>query len=262
MKKLMKAQVGKTVKPKFTKKQMDTAYRTLAYKDGIYDTTGVSGEDARKYVVDTKLYGHEMGQGDRAYHREEAAAAKKKLNKKQPGGPTTDDFGNLRKKLEKRPGVRQGSGYKVPAKPKMEYPVGRPNPKDKGKSPMQILKENMKKFNENERKATKKIMQNGVPAPTPLKKGGAIKKYQTGGGTAGVRDTYPPATNKSYMPTTPAPAFKKGGAKNPGFKAVQASIAKKSGVSTKAAGAILASASRKASPAAKRANPKLKKVKG
>jgi hypothetical protein len=95
-----------------------------------------------------------------------------------------------------------------------------------------------------------------------MKKGGAIKKYQTGGGTAGVRDTYPVKSNKSYMPTTPAPAFKKGGAKNPGFKAVQASIAKKSGVSTKAAGAILASASRKASPAAKRANPKLKKVKG
>lgn len=93
------------------------------------------------------------------------------------------------------------------------------------------------------------------------KKGGAVKKYQTGGGTAGVRNTYPTASNKSYPTKTPAPAFKKGGAKNPGFKAVQASIAKKSGVSTKAAGAILASASRKASPAAKRANPKLKKVK-
>ncbi len=49
---------------------------------------------------------------------------------------------------------------------------------------------------------------------------------------------------------------------HPGFKAVQASIAKKQGVSKKAAGAILASASRKASPAAKAANPRLKKVKG
>jgi hypothetical protein len=221
MKKLMKAQTGKTVKPKFTKKQMDTAYRTLAYKEGIYDTTGISGEDARKYVVDTKLSGHEMGQGNRAYHREEAAAAKKKLNKKQPGGPTKDDFGNLRKKLEKRPGVRQGSGYKVPAKPKMQYPVYKPNPKDKGKSSRQILQESMKKWNEDERKATKKIMQNGVPAPTPLKKGGAIKKYQTGGGTAGVRDTYPPASNKSYPIKTPAPAFKKGGAKNSKLKKVK-----------------------------------------
>ena len=50
--------------------------------------------------------------------------------------------------------------------------------------------------------------------------------------------------------------------KHPGFKAVQSSIAKKQGVSKQAAGAILASATRKASPAAKKANPKLKKVKG
>jgi hypothetical protein len=50
--------------------------------------------------------------------------------------------------------------------------------------------------------------------------------------------------------------------KHPGFKAVQASIAKKQGISKKAAGAILASATRKASPAAKKANPNLKKVKG
>lgn len=45
------------------------------------------------------------------------------------------------------------------------------------------------------------------------------------------------------------------------FKSVQAKIAKKEGVSKQRAGAILASASRKASPAAKRRNPKLKKVK-
>lgn len=46
------------------------------------------------------------------------------------------------------------------------------------------------------------------------------------------------------------------------FKAVQAKIAKKEGVSKNAAGAILAKASRSASPAAKKTNPKLKKVKG
>lgn len=45
------------------------------------------------------------------------------------------------------------------------------------------------------------------------------------------------------------------------FKSVQAKIAKKDGVSKKSAGAILASASRKASPAAKRKNTKLNKVK-
>ena len=49
---------------------------------------------------------------------------------------------------------------------------------------------------------------------------------------------------------------------HPGFKAVQAEIAKKAGVSKKRAGAILAARTRKASPAAKKRNPRLKKVKG
>jgi len=49
--------------------------------------------------------------------------------------------------------------------------------------------------------------------------------------------------------------------KHPGFKAVQAKIARKSGVSKEAAGAILASASRKASAKAKKANPRLRRVK-
>lgn len=47
---------------------------------------------------------------------------------------------------------------------------------------------------------------------------------------------------------------------HPGFKAVQSKIAAKEGVSKKAAGAILANATRHASPAAKAANPNLKKV--
>ncbi len=50
--------------------------------------------------------------------------------------------------------------------------------------------------------------------------------------------------------------------KHPGFKAEQNKIAKKEGVSKKAAGAILASSSRKASKGAKSKNPNLKKVKG
>lgn len=49
--------------------------------------------------------------------------------------------------------------------------------------------------------------------------------------------------------------------KHPGFKSVQKSIARKQGVSMKAAGAILASSTRRASPSAKRANPRLKRVK-
>jgi hypothetical protein len=49
---------------------------------------------------------------------------------------------------------------------------------------------------------------------------------------------------------------------HPGFKAAAASIAKRSGVSAERAKAILAASSRRASPAAKKANPRLGKVKG
>ena len=48
---------------------------------------------------------------------------------------------------------------------------------------------------------------------------------------------------------------------HPGFRAVQGRIAAKQGISQKAAGAILAASTRKASPAAKVANPRLRKVK-
>lgn len=48
---------------------------------------------------------------------------------------------------------------------------------------------------------------------------------------------------------------------HPGFKAVQKKI-ESEGYSSKIAGAILASKTRNASPAAKKANPNLKKVKG
>jgi hypothetical protein len=49
---------------------------------------------------------------------------------------------------------------------------------------------------------------------------------------------------------------------HPGFKAVAKKIAAKQGVSKASAGAILAAGARKASPAAVKANPNLKKVKG
>jgi hypothetical protein len=45
------------------------------------------------------------------------------------------------------------------------------------------------------------------------------------------------------------------------FQSVQKKISKQQGISQKSAGAILASSTRKASPAAKRKNPALKKVK-
>ncbi len=50
--------------------------------------------------------------------------------------------------------------------------------------------------------------------------------------------------------------------KGMGFKAAQMKIAKREGVPMANAGAILAAGARKASPAARRKNPNLKKVKG
>lgn len=50
--------------------------------------------------------------------------------------------------------------------------------------------------------------------------------------------------------------------KHPGFKSVQNKIASKEGISKKAAGAILANSARNASPAAKRSNPNLNRVRG
>lgn len=52
------------------------------------------------------------------------------------------------------------------------------------------------------------------------------------------------------------------GKSHPGFKSVQNSIAKKQGISKKAAGAILAKAGRKASASAKAKNPRLNRIKG
>lgn len=49
---------------------------------------------------------------------------------------------------------------------------------------------------------------------------------------------------------------------HPGFKAVQAKIAAKQGISMERAGAILAAGARKASAKAVKANPRLKKVSG
>lgn len=49
---------------------------------------------------------------------------------------------------------------------------------------------------------------------------------------------------------------------HPGFGAIQAKIARKQRVSKKAAGAILAASARRASPAARKANPRLNRVRG
>ena len=52
------------------------------------------------------------------------------------------------------------------------------------------------------------------------------------------------------------------GSRHPGFKAVQAKIAKRQGISMERAGAIVAAGARKASKKAVRANPRLKRVSG
>jgi hypothetical protein len=49
---------------------------------------------------------------------------------------------------------------------------------------------------------------------------------------------------------------------HPGFKKVAAKIARKQGVSIKTADKELAASTRRASPAAKKKNPRLKRVKG
>jgi hypothetical protein len=50
--------------------------------------------------------------------------------------------------------------------------------------------------------------------------------------------------------------------RHPGFAAVQTSIARREGVSEERAGAMLAAGTRRASAAAKKRNPRLKRVKG
>ena len=50
--------------------------------------------------------------------------------------------------------------------------------------------------------------------------------------------------------------------KHPGFKAIQARISMKEGISKKLAGTYLAARTRNASASAKKANPRLNRVKG
>lgn len=67
---------------------------------------------------------------------------------------------------------------------------------------------------------------------------------------------------KSYDKKTAKNGSKMKKKTHPGFKAVQAQIAKKQGISSKRAGAILAAGGRKASTKAVKANPRLKRISG
>ena len=67
---------------------------------------------------------------------------------------------------------------------------------------------------------------------------------------------------KSYVKKPASQGAKVKKAAHPGFKAVQAKIAKKQGISKERAGAIVAAGARKASKKAVAANPRLKRVSG
>jgi hypothetical protein len=111
----------------------------------------------------------------------------------------------------------------------------------------------------------KDIEKDRIKGTSVMKKGGQTKKkYNAGGGVIPSSPIVasPIQGRTTNRPVAGNPMAKGGGVKHPGFKAVQAKIAAKSGVSKKAAGAILAASTRKASAKAKAANPRLKRVKG
>lgn len=121
--------------------------------------------------------------------------------------------------------------------------------------------------------AVKKKMASGgaiIAAPIQTRLG---NKPMAGGNMAkGGSTSFGMLSVKKGVDNNPAPTKadqiagatmkKGGGVKHPGFKAVQAKIAAKQGLSKKAAGAILAASTRKASAKAKAKNPRLKRVKG
>ena len=84
--------------------------------------------------------------------------------------------------------------------------------------------------------------------------------------SAGARKLAAYRVSRAHSAPAPAreAAAKKSGhtAKHPGFKAVAARAAARQGVSVKEADREIAASSRRASPAAKRANPRLRRVGG
>jgi len=111
------------------------------------------------------------------------------------------------------------------------------------------------------------IRENSIhaPAQAPFK----APTAQTFGDVHNVASRVSPGGMNSYLGHFAQPGnlmrgHNSGGhprGQHPGFKAVQAKIASKEGVSEKAAGAILANSTRHASAGAKRRNPRLKRVK-
>jgi hypothetical protein len=117
----------------------------------------------------------------------------------------------------------------------------------------------------------KKMASGGAVIASPIQTRLGNKPVAGGNMAKGGSTSFGMLSVKKGVDNNPAPTKadqiagatmkKGGGVKHPGFKAVQAKIAAKSGVSKKAAGAILAASTRKASAKAKAANPRLKRVK-
>lgn len=93
-----------------------------------------------------------------------------------------------------------------------------------------------------------KIMSAGMPGDVP--NAGQKRNMKAGHGYLG-HFAKPSVLRKGHNTTG-----------HPGFASVQRSIAAKEGISEERAGAILAASSRGASKAAKKANPRLNRVKG
>ena len=113
--------------------------------------------------------------------------------------------------------------------------------------------------------AKKKYQSGGVVVASPIegpRRKVAGSNMAKGGSLKAVNPSANPGLAKLPTEVRNKMGYAKKGGAHPGFKAVQEKIAKKQGISSKAAAAILAASSRNASPSAKKKNPRLKKVKG
>ena len=129
---------------------------------------------------------------------------------------------------------------------------------EKGKTPFDI-NSNLGKQNIKQETLKQEVM-----------KAAKKKKYTRnaligGGGVIGAgligKHIYDKSQNKQAIELCKEEIYKQASEAHPGFQAVAGKIAAKQGISKERASAILAASSRHASPAAKKVNPKLKRVK-
>jgi len=126
-----------------------------------------------------------------------------------------------------------------------------------------LRESNKKQYEDNLRRQYEDSLRKSKPAIMKRSGRSTKKKYEAGGGVIPAKPVMT-APMQGRLGNRPIAGgnMAKGGSTHSGFKAVQEKIAKKQGISSKAAAAILAAASRNASASAKKKNPRLKKVKG